>query len=161
MEVEVSHSGKRMVCCRAASDPAIMRTLAVRVLCTIWLVFSPAFLNSVPLTTVRTDKMFIHLGGISTMLGLLVLFHPLCTGILLTTVWNVTFLPWTQANVCLFHIFLLARTLPQFVQGYFSPQCTPCVPSAIGGSWRTADTQDSPWPPLGQQGSGKGPQWPP
>ena len=50
--------------------------------------FQHTLFNPVHLTTVRAFKSLIHLRGINTMLGLMVLLHALGTGILLTTVWT-------------------------------------------------------------------------
>ena len=126
MEVEVPHTDEGVICCRTASDPAIKRTLITRVIQTIWLVFCPTFLEPVLLTTIRATEILIQLRCVSTMFCLMVLLHPQRAGILLPQSGHTTFLPWTQANVCLCHIFILANTLsPYLMHRYFLPQCTP------------------------------------
>ena len=71
--------------------------------------FHPTLLNSVRLMTVRAHKILIHLRSISTMLGLLVLLHPLRTGILLTTVWTCHLLTLDTSQCVSFPHFLVGQ----------------------------------------------------
>ena len=88
VEVQVLDPVEGVVSCRTASDPAKIRTFLIRIGLTIGLMLSPTFPNLVLLSTVWTDISAL-IRSISTMLSLfslLVLFQPLSTCILLTTV---------------------------------------------------------------------------
>ena len=87
MKIQVPHMGERMISRWTTLNPAIERTLAIRVVRTIGLVFHPVLLDLISLTTERANEPSLYLGGsLSTMLDLIVLTHPLGAGILLTTV---------------------------------------------------------------------------
>ena len=87
MKIQVPHTGEWMISRWTTHSPTIERSLMIRVVRTIWLMFHPGLLNLVPLTTERANKPSLSLGSsLSTMLSLMVLMHPLGAGILLTTV---------------------------------------------------------------------------
>ena len=87
MKIQVPHMGEWMISGWTARNPTIERTLVIRVVGTIGLVFHPALLDLITLTTERANEPSLNLGScLSTMLGPMVLMHPLGTGILLTTV---------------------------------------------------------------------------
>ena len=87
MKIQVPHKGEWMISRWTTHNPTIERTLAIRVVGTIGLVFHPGLLDLISLTTERANEPSLYLGGsLSTMLGLMVLMHPLGAGILLTTV---------------------------------------------------------------------------
>ena len=87
MKIQVPHTGEWMIGGWTTRNPTIERSLTIRVVGTIWLMFFPGLLDPVSLTTERANEPSLYLGGsLSTMLGLMVLMHPLGAGILLTTV---------------------------------------------------------------------------
>ena len=87
MKSQVPHMGEWMISGWMTCNPTIERSLMIRVVRTIWLMFHPGFLDPVSLTTERANEPFLFLdGSLSTMIGLMVLMHPLGAGILLTTV---------------------------------------------------------------------------
>ena len=87
MKIQVSHTGEWMISRWTTHNPTIERSLMIRVVGTIWLMFHPGLLDLISLTTERANEPSMYLGGsLSTMLGLMVLMHPLGAGILLTTV---------------------------------------------------------------------------
>ena len=87
MKIQVPHMGEWMISGWTTRNPAIERTLAIKVVRTIGLVFHPGLLDLIFLTTERANEPSLYLGGsLSTMLGLMVLMHPLGAGILLTIV---------------------------------------------------------------------------
>ena len=87
MKIQVPHMGERMISRRTTHNPAIERTFAIRAVGTIGLVFHPGLFDLITLTSKRANETSLDLGShLSTMLGLMVLTHPLGTSILLTTV---------------------------------------------------------------------------
>ena len=87
MKIQVPHMGEWMISRWTTHNPTIERSLAIRLVRTIELVFHPGLLDLISLTTERANEPSLYLGGsLSTMLGLMVLTHPLGAGILLTTV---------------------------------------------------------------------------
>ena len=87
MKIQVPHTGEQMISGWTTHNPTIERSLMIRVVGTIWLMFHPGILDMISLTTERANKPSMYLGSsLSTMLGLMVLTHPLGAGILLTTV---------------------------------------------------------------------------
>ena len=76
MLVQIPHACERMVGGWTPSYPAIIRTLMVRIVRTIGLVFHPGLLDLVALTTKGTDIPSLDLGRcLNTILGPLVLMH--------------------------------------------------------------------------------------
>ena len=121
MTVEILHLGEHMACRRTPSDPAIEMSLMIRVIHTNWPVFQHTFFDPVHLTTVREPKTLVQLRGVNIMLALWCCFIPWELAYCLLQSGHATLWPWTQAEVCLLHIFLLANTLPHLSHGYFSP----------------------------------------
>ena len=122
VEVQVPHMGEWVIHCRTASDPTIIRTLVIRIIRTIWLVFCPTLLDPICLTTVRAHETLIQLRCISTMLGLPVLLHPLRASILLTTVWTCHLLTPNTSQCVSFPHFLVSQDLTIFsIRVLFAP----------------------------------------
>ena len=88
---------------RDSWQPYNKKDLAVRAVGTIGLVFYPGLIDLVPFTTERTYEPSLDLdSSIRTMLGPMVLMHPLSTCILLTTVRACN--PVTcHTNLCVSH----------------------------------------------------------
>ena len=151
-----------MIHCRTASNPTIVRTLLIRVSRTIWLVLHPTLLNSVHLTTVRAHETLIHFRSVSTMRGLLVLLHPLRTGILLTTVWTCHLLTLDTSQCVSFPHFLVGQDLTTLGTRVFLTLVHPHVDHqpvvGLKGLLTHRTVLGLPWD---SRRFGKGPQQPP
>ena len=103
MKIQVPHMGEWMISRWTTLNSTIERSLMIRVVGTIWLMFHPGLLDPVSLTTERANKPSLYLGSsLSTMLGLMVLMHPLGAGILLTTV-RACNLVTSHTSLCVLH----------------------------------------------------------
>ena len=70
MKIQVPHMGEWMISRWTTRNPTIERTLAIRVVRTIGLVFHPGLLDLISLTTERANEPSLDLGShLSTMLG--------------------------------------------------------------------------------------------
>ena len=103
MKIQVPHMGEWMIGRWTTHNPAIERTLAIRVVRTIGLVFHQGLLYLITLTTERANEPSLDLGShLSTILGPMVLTHPLGTSILLTTV-RACNLVTSHTSLCVLH----------------------------------------------------------
>ena len=85
MHVQIPHTGESMAGHWTPCNPAIVRTLMIRVVSTVWLVFTPSFFNLKRFTTKRSHKTALGDYRISPMFGPMMLAHTVNTGILLVT----------------------------------------------------------------------------
>ena len=79
MQVQIPHMGESMAGHRTPCNLAIVRTLMIRVVSTVWLVFTPGLFNLKRFTTKRAHKTTLGNHRISPMFGLMVFAHTVNT----------------------------------------------------------------------------------